>query len=383
MRHSLVLPLIAFIAFIATLSLFVVAVGCGSPTATRSFALTASRVVYYHQTFAAGPDLTSTSAGLLDEDRRSEPFGAAIDAFRDGAVLPVDYRGDPINALNKFSDPDTQWSYHGARWLAPDTAQWHTPDPPATAPDPAFMAQPWALHPYQYVEQNPIAYWDPDGNCSAPILAPGEVGICIEAYIGAARVGFLGLGAGDDRGPAGNDASQSNRLEQQIKVTLSTFDLANSTHLARSGGSTLAVALGGAITSLGAAIGLQGTGDTNVRDQTIDPAHSTTTFTAGGHGANGAQRMPLIGGLLAPGGSIDYAFTFQVDGKGDVTLVNGAHKAFPSYGVYAYRRDANGATITTTLRETTEHEISDLKVDFDGRTDKPINQRGIEVYHDD
>jgi hypothetical protein len=25
------------------------------------------------------------------------------------------------------------------------------------------MLQPWALHPYQYVDQNPIAYWDPDG----------------------------------------------------------------------------------------------------------------------------------------------------------------------------------------------------------------------------
>jgi hypothetical protein len=47
--------------------------------------------------------------------------------------------------------------------MTPETAQWLTPDPPVKAPDPKFMAEPWGLHPYQYVKQNPIAYWDPDG----------------------------------------------------------------------------------------------------------------------------------------------------------------------------------------------------------------------------
>jgi hypothetical protein len=38
-----------------------------------------------------------------------------------------------------------------------------TPDPPVKAPDPQFMQEPWTLHPYQYVQQNPLLYWDPDG----------------------------------------------------------------------------------------------------------------------------------------------------------------------------------------------------------------------------
>src|SRR5262249_28752272 len=90
---------------------------------------------------------------------------------------PVDYRRDPVNALNKLTDADTGWSYHGARWLAPDTAQWHTPDPPATAPEGRFMAQPWALHPSQYVLQTTVACWDPDCRHPAPLYAQG--GVCV------------------------------------------------------------------------------------------------------------------------------------------------------------------------------------------------------------
>src|SRR6185436_19590575 len=81
----------------------------------------------------------------------------------------VDYLLEPLNSLNKPTDPSTGWSYHGARWMAPETGRWLTPDPPVQAPDARFMARPWALHPYQYVQQNPVMYWDPDGNDFDPI----------------------------------------------------------------------------------------------------------------------------------------------------------------------------------------------------------------------
>ena len=44
--------------------------------------------------------------------------------------------------------------------MAPETARWLTPDPPLKAPDPKFMARPWDLHPYEYVAQNPVLFWD-------------------------------------------------------------------------------------------------------------------------------------------------------------------------------------------------------------------------------
>lgn len=157
-----------------TLALLAISTGCGAPATQQANWHIEPREVYFHQTYSAGPQLTTDAAGQLQEDRRTEPFGAAIEAYRDGATLPIDYRLDSINALNKFTDPDTSWSDHGARWLAPDIGQWNSPDPPATAPDPKFMLDPWLLNPYQYANQNPVVYWDPDGNTPAAVMDGGK-----------------------------------------------------------------------------------------------------------------------------------------------------------------------------------------------------------------
>jgi RHS repeat-associated protein len=124
------------------------------------------RVAFYHATFSAGPTVITSDDGRVFDERRYEPFGAAIDS----ANGPVDFARDPHNLLNQETDVATGWSDHGARWLAPETGRWLTPDPPLKGPDPKHMAEPWALHPYQYVKQNPIVFWDPDGRDDAPIL---------------------------------------------------------------------------------------------------------------------------------------------------------------------------------------------------------------------
>jgi hypoxanthine phosphoribosyltransferase len=139
--------------------------GGGLGTSTSAIAWQTTRKLYLHQGVSAGPSLVTDATAAVYEERRYEPFGEAIDAYREGSgVAAVDYRREALNGLNKPSDPDTDMSYHGARWLPSDTAQWLTPDPPVKAPDPKFQLELWALHPYQYVNQNPIAYWDPDGN---------------------------------------------------------------------------------------------------------------------------------------------------------------------------------------------------------------------------
>ncbi|HSR98655.1 MAG TPA: RHS repeat-associated core domain-containing protein [Kofleriaceae bacterium] len=147
--------------------------GCGSAARLNasSGALRATgRVVYYHAAFSAGPTLITREDGRILDERRFEPFGVPIGA--------IDFALDPHNLLNKETDVATGWSDHGARWLAPETAQWLTPDPPLKAPDPAYMAEPWGLHPYQYVKQNPIVFWDPDGRDDAPTSMLDCRGVC-------------------------------------------------------------------------------------------------------------------------------------------------------------------------------------------------------------
>lgn len=128
-----------------------------------------SETTYYHQGIGAGPTLMTREDGTILEERRYEPFGDDLDAYREppgggsGVVGLIDFLLEPHSITNKPTDPTTGWSYHGARWMAPETGRWLTPDPPVKAPDAKFMASPWSLHPYQYVEQNPIFYWDPDG----------------------------------------------------------------------------------------------------------------------------------------------------------------------------------------------------------------------------
>ncbi len=138
-----------------------------------------SSVLYYHQAVGAGPALVTRADASLYEERRYEPYGASIDSYSEaagttgpGATGTIDFARDPHNSLNKQSDAATGWSDHGARWVAPEIARWHTPDPPVKAPSGRFMVAPWDLHPYQYVNQNPVLYWDPDGRDKLPL--PGE-----------------------------------------------------------------------------------------------------------------------------------------------------------------------------------------------------------------
>jgi RHS repeat-associated protein len=120
-----------------------------------------------HVGFAAGPVVFTDRAGHLVEERRYEPFGAPLDARTatgNGIVLgPPDLVDRDLNILDKRTEAATGWSDHGARWYSPETARWATTDPLVVGPDAKMMTAPWALHPYQYAQQNPSAYWDPDG----------------------------------------------------------------------------------------------------------------------------------------------------------------------------------------------------------------------------
>jgi RHS repeat-associated protein len=119
---------------------------------------------YFHGGIAPGPTIITSSTGDVFEERRYEPFGQPIDAKRGMAPAgAVNFTVEPQNILGKLTDPNTGWSYHGARWMAPQTARWLSPDPSAKAPYSSYLSNPWSLHPYQYVSQSPTIFWDPNG----------------------------------------------------------------------------------------------------------------------------------------------------------------------------------------------------------------------------
>lgn len=140
--------------------------GCEWLGAHRRDAWIREQTVYLHQGPGAGPVLVTRQDGTVADERRYEPFGAPID----GALVIEQHNG-----LNKPVDATTQWSYHGARWMAPLLARWPTPDPLAKAPSASRLGTPWDLSPYHYARQSPITYWDPDGReplmCEPPVVA--------------------------------------------------------------------------------------------------------------------------------------------------------------------------------------------------------------------
>jgi RHS repeat-associated protein len=160
--------------------LFTSFAGCGVSRPTSLARWETVRVRYVHHGVSAGPVLLTRADASLEEERRYEPFGADLDAYReddDGIGLPigeVDLTTFDLNSLNKRTEPATGWSYHGARWMSGATARWQSADPPAKRPDPSFLARPWHLHPYQYVLQNPISFWDSDGR-DADMVSLGKL----------------------------------------------------------------------------------------------------------------------------------------------------------------------------------------------------------------
>lgn len=140
--------------------------GCAGPAidSGRQALVGAPQIVYFHQGVSPGPVLFTADGGAVVEERRYEPFGAPLDAEDAAGPRAPDFRALDENVLGKPVEPVTGWSFHGARWYAPESARWLSVDPPTLTPNAEKqMAEPWTLHPYQYVDQNPLLYWDPDG----------------------------------------------------------------------------------------------------------------------------------------------------------------------------------------------------------------------------
>ena len=81
-----------------------------------------------------------------------------------------------------------------------------------------FQANPQSWNSYSYVRNSLCNNVDVKGRCSAPAgLRPGQVGICIEAFIAAKT--FKTLGRGDNRTFSGDDAKLTAKFKTHIVIT--------------------------------------------------------------------------------------------------------------------------------------------------------------------
>lgn len=264
---------------------------------------------------------------------------------------------------SKERDNETGLDYFGARYYSSSQGRFTSPDPQniifekdqgKTAEErnrilQAYLFQPQNWNKYAYTRNNPLAYTDPNGRCSAPAgLSKGNVGICIEAFIASPTIGSGALhGIGDNRGFAANDPSKTFRIELIGTVTPGqgssgwTYDLTGQPGVSKA-------------VILGFEKSLPGTINWAVKTTSIDKdgnAHLTITMT----GINGFSGMPG-----APAGEITLNVNLVVTPDGKVGIEGGARTAYPSVGIYAYTMGSDGQPRAATLGEGKETTIDAL-----------------------
>jgi len=250
---------------------------------------------------------------------------------------------------------------------------------------------------YSYVINNPLKYIDPSGQCTAPALKPGQVGICVEAFIAAKRIDKYGHG--DNRTHQSNDPNATARMRISMIISASATEIDTNVTERLVAGSTAGLPIlnneAGEVTAEVGTRTLKARGD--VTDSTSSTAPrgtegfgdgitSSTTVRIGlRNGANGAQVLAndiqasaviqgntpagvataIAGGIaqaMAPPGTIDVNAQIRIIGSGDNTIVTGTAQSrpFPSVTGYAYIGMANGSVRTVDLFSQDETRSSDL-----------------------
>ena len=240
--------------------------------------------------------------------------------------------GNHYKFTGKERDSETGLDNFGARFNSSTIGRFISADPLKASGSPR---NPQSWNRYSYVLNSPLALVDRDGQCSAPAVGKGQVGVCVDLYIAAPRIN--GLGRGDDRGPAPKDPSATYRTEVQM-----VLDPAKGTAavVKNDAGTSTAKIIGVPDSPLELDISHKGTSSTTVSPVTKDD-NGDMHFTMSNVGLNGLSSLPG-----APKDTIktDVNFDFTPDGK--VGLDSGGMRtAFPSLEIYSYDSKGNATTI--------------------------------------
>ena len=235
----------------------------------------------------------------------------------------------------KERDAESGLDNFGKRFYGSSLARFTSPDPLDTS---AHPANPQSWNRYTYTFNNPLKFVDIQGNCSAPAVGQGQVGICIGLYISTRTI--HGLGLGDARGPQANNPKATYRAKIQLVVDRAKGTVTTTKNDA--GVSKVIVPL----PPVPFIVENKGTSNTSVSQPTTDDK-GTTHFNVSNEALNGLSFLPG-----APKDSIKTSIDLDVTQEGKVGVEGGTRTAYPSLEVFSY--DSSGtATQILTIQETT------------------------------
>jgi RHS repeat-associated protein len=260
---------------------------------------------------------------------------------------------------SKERDNETGLDYFGARYYSSAQGRFTSPDPQNIIFEKdqgrnaeereqilkRYLLQPQNWNKYTYTRNNPLAYTDPNGRCSAPAgLSKGNVGICIEAFIASST--FMGIGKGDNRDFAANDPDKSFRVQVQGIFTRGHFDWSASLQ-PRPGVSEPRISFG---------YGLEGKVTADVTSKSVDKEgnfHVSLKIT----GTNGFSALTGIGDSE----KIQINVNLVVTPGGKVGIERGSESTnYPSMGFYSYNLGSDGKPMSNVIVELRETKPSAL-----------------------
>jgi len=256
------------------------------------------------------------------------------------AFVPTDSK-----FTGKERDSESGLDYFGARYDSSQYGRFMSPDPSLKS---AITSDPQTWNRYAYTRNNPLRFVDIGGKCTAPAgVGQGQVGVCIEAYIAAPRIG--GLGFGDNRGTLANGGT----FRYQFQAVIDTRAAGNpivSEH-DEAGRSQVGVRAGSVSLPLASSSGIE---NTNVSKPTQDN-NGNIHFTVGANALNGFAGFPF-----APTGTIQLSVPLVVSPQGTVGVdPGGSRSAYPSLEIYSYDSAGNPTSVLQ-MGETKPSDLGSL-----------------------
>ena len=135
------------------------------------------RTYYYHSDHLGSAQIVTNYRGQIHERLEYTPYGELWIDWQSGNAPDGDVT--PFRFTGKESDPETGLYYYGARYLDPKTGRWISGDPALGEYIPQAgmnnkklpnggIYNAISFHVYNYSNNNPIKYVDPDGETPSP-----------------------------------------------------------------------------------------------------------------------------------------------------------------------------------------------------------------------